>query len=136
MSVQAHGSFVEAVPFDPFLPYIFMGEEIALSIRFWTSGFDIYAPTVDVLAHEYVRKEHPKFWETVSVQAPTATRVQAPTATQLPLTFKQLLPLAFMYQPPLTAADEPGQCSSTNCHPCSSTNCHPHSSTPAVTRVQ
>ena len=63
----AHGSIVKNVPFDPFLPYLFMGEEIALTIRFWTSGYDIYGPSADVLRHEYVRKEHPKFWETVTM---------------------------------------------------------------------
>jgi len=42
-----------------------MGEELALSARFYTSGYDIYAPSADVLQHEYVRKESPKFWETV-----------------------------------------------------------------------
>jgi len=63
----AHGSSVEAAPFDPFLPFIFMGEEIILSMRFWTSGFDIYGPSVDVLQHEYVRKESQKFWESVDL---------------------------------------------------------------------
>lgn len=61
----AHGSIVDTVGFDPFLPFLFMGEEIALSIRFYTNGYDIYAPSVDVLRHEYVRKEAPKFWESV-----------------------------------------------------------------------
>jgi len=42
-----------------------MGEEIALSHRFWTSGYDIYGPSASVVSHEYVRQEHPKFWETV-----------------------------------------------------------------------
>jgi hypothetical protein len=58
---------VEEVPFDPYLPFIFMGEEIILSMRFWTAGFDIYGPTVDVLKHEYVRKESQKFWESVGL---------------------------------------------------------------------
>ena len=64
---SAHGKIVDAVPFDPFMPYLFMGEEISLSIRFWTSGFDIYAPSYDFLRHEYVRKESPKFWESVGM---------------------------------------------------------------------
>ena len=55
------------VPYDPLLPYLFMGEEIALSVRFWTAGFDIYGPSVDVCGHEYVRKETAKFWETVNL---------------------------------------------------------------------
>ena len=63
----AHGSIVDNVPFDPFMPFLFMGEEIALSVRFWTNGYDIYAPAVNVLRHEYVRKEHPKFWESVTM---------------------------------------------------------------------
>jgi len=60
-----HGSIVDKVPFDPLLPFIFMGEEIALSHRFWTSGYDIYGPSADVLSHEYLRYDHQKFWETV-----------------------------------------------------------------------
>ena len=60
-------SALHRVPFDPLLPYLFMGEEIALSVRFWTAGFDIYAPTVDICGHEYVRKESTKFWETVNM---------------------------------------------------------------------
>jgi hypothetical protein len=44
-----------------------MGEEISMSIRFWTSGYDIYAPALDVLRHEYVRKHGPKFWESVGM---------------------------------------------------------------------
>jgi hypothetical protein len=59
------GNFLTEVPFDPFLPYIFMGEEIIMSARAWTHGFDVYGPTKDVVQHEYVRQESPKFWETV-----------------------------------------------------------------------
>jgi hypothetical protein len=43
-----------------------MGEEIAMSSRFWTHGFDIYAPTESQLKHAYVRAESSKFWETVN----------------------------------------------------------------------
>jgi hypothetical protein len=63
----SHGSLVQKATFDPFLPYIFMGEEIVMSIRFWTAGFDIYGPSSDVLAHWYVRQEAPKFWESVNM---------------------------------------------------------------------
>jgi len=62
-----HGSYVDKVPADPFMPYIFMGEEMELSIRMWTNGFDIYAPTVNVIRHEYERHDSPKFWETVNM---------------------------------------------------------------------
>mmetsp|Transcript_21107 Transcript_21107/g.56237 ORF Transcript_21107/g.56237 Transcript_21107/m.56237 type:complete len:587 (-) Transcript_21107:41-1801(-) len=62
-----HGAAVEDVPFDPYLPFIFMGEEAILSMRFWTSGYDIYAPTVSLLRHEYVRRDSQKFWESVNM---------------------------------------------------------------------
>lgn len=61
-----HGSAFVKIPFDPYLPYIFMGEEIAMSSRFWTHGFDIYAPMASQLKHAYVRAESSKFWETVN----------------------------------------------------------------------
>jgi [Skp1-protein]-hydroxyproline N-acetylglucosaminyltransferase len=60
------GEFLHEVPFDPLLPWIFMGEEISLSARLWTSGYDIFSPTTNVLNHYYVRRHYPKFWETVN----------------------------------------------------------------------
>eukprot|EP00981_Chlorochromonas_danica_P002708 scaffold537_cov180-Ochromonas_danica.AAC.13 len=54
------------VPFDPLLPWIFMGEEISLSARLWTAGYDIFSPTTNVLNHYYVRRHYPKFWESVN----------------------------------------------------------------------
>lgn len=42
-----------------------MGEEILLSARLWTSGYDIFSPTISVLGHHYVRNHKPKFWETI-----------------------------------------------------------------------
>jgi hypothetical protein len=60
------GAFLSEVPFDPLLPWIFMGEEISLSARLWTAGYDIFSPTTNVLNHYYVRRHYPKFWETVN----------------------------------------------------------------------
>lgn len=59
------GQFVVDVPFDPYLPWVFMGEEILLSSRAFTNGYHIFSPTINVLAHIYVRRNKPKFWETV-----------------------------------------------------------------------
>ena len=53
------------VLFDPFLSYIFMGEEILMSTRLWTSGYDIFSPTHSLLGHRYVRNHKPKFWESI-----------------------------------------------------------------------
>jgi len=61
----AHSDFLREVPFDPFLPYIFMGEEIIMSSRLWTSGYDIFSPSQSVVSHIYVRRHKPKFWESV-----------------------------------------------------------------------
>lgn len=56
----AHSDFLHEVPFDPFLPWIFMGEEIIMSTRLWTSGYDIFSPTRSVVGHMYVRRHKPK----------------------------------------------------------------------------
>ena len=63
----AHSSWLQDVPFDPYAPWCFMGEEIALSIRSWTHGWNIYAPRRNVIAHQYRpgRLGLPKFWESV-----------------------------------------------------------------------
>jgi [Skp1-protein]-hydroxyproline N-acetylglucosaminyltransferase len=57
--------FLTEVPFDPYLPWCFMGEEIALSLRAWTNGWGIYAPRKNLIAHQYRpgRMGLPKFWE-------------------------------------------------------------------------
>lgn len=63
----AHAAFLIDVPFDPYLPWCFMGEEIALSMRAWTRGWNIYAPRKNLIAHQYRpgRLGLPKFWESV-----------------------------------------------------------------------
>lgn len=55
-------TFLNEVPFDPHLPYLFVGEEISHSIRFWTSGWNIFTPSENVVFHEYTRAEKPKIW--------------------------------------------------------------------------
>jgi hypothetical protein len=64
----AHASFLTEIPFDPLIPWCFMGEEIALSMRAWTHGWDIYAPRKNLIAHQYRpgRMGLPKFWETAN----------------------------------------------------------------------
>ena len=61
----ARAEFLIDVPFDPYLPWCFMGEEIALSLRAWTHGWNIYAPRKNYIAHQYRpgRMGLPKFWE-------------------------------------------------------------------------
>lgn len=42
-----------------------MGEEIIMSARLWTSGYDLFSPAQAVVGHIYVRKNKPKFWESM-----------------------------------------------------------------------
>src|SRR3990167_5703242 len=48
--------FLNEIPFDPNLPYLFYGEEIANSARFWTHGWDIFTPNENAVYHYYTRK--------------------------------------------------------------------------------
>jgi GT2 family glycosyltransferase len=58
-------TFLKQLPFDPDLPYLFMGEEILLSARFYTHGWDIYSPPEHIVYHEYTRADKPKYWNEV-----------------------------------------------------------------------
>jgi len=54
--------FLKELPYDPNLPYIFVGEEILHSIRYYTNGWDIFTPKENIVFHEYTRAEKPKIW--------------------------------------------------------------------------
>ena len=62
----SRANILREVPFDPLLPWIFMGEEISMSARLLTSGYDLFSPTTNVLNHYYVRRHYPKYWESVN----------------------------------------------------------------------
>lgn len=55
------GRFCLDVPYDPH--YYFHGEEISLSARAYTHGYDIFYPHRVVLWHEYTRKYRTKHWD-------------------------------------------------------------------------
>jgi hypothetical protein len=57
------GRAVRDVPFDDSLDHLFHMEELCMSVRLFTSGYDVYAPTQNVVYHFYKRGGHPKFWE-------------------------------------------------------------------------
>ena len=64
--LMTSSNMLRDVPFDPFLPYLFLGEEILLSSRLWTSGYDIFSPTISLVGHRYERnQQQPKFWEAI-----------------------------------------------------------------------
>lgn len=58
--IFADGSFVHEVPNDPHI--FFAGEEIAMSVRAFTWGYDVYYPHKLLLWHFYGRRENKKVW--------------------------------------------------------------------------
>jgi len=55
-------NFLEELPYDPTLDYLFNGEEILLSIRFYTNNWDVFTPKENIVFHEYTRSDQPKIW--------------------------------------------------------------------------
>ena len=64
----SRGHFVATAPYDLYQPMIFQGEEISLTLRGFTIGYDFFAPERSVCFHSYEKfapervKVH-KFWE-------------------------------------------------------------------------
>lgn len=59
----APSAFVAEVPYDPHLPFLFFGEEASMVLRMFTRGWDIFAPTRNLLYHRWERHYRPTFWE-------------------------------------------------------------------------
>jgi len=59
--IFTEGEFIEKVPYDPNI--YFEGEEISLSVRAFTHGYDIYCPHELVIWHYYIRDNHYKHWD-------------------------------------------------------------------------
>uniref|UniRef100_A0A7S1U7Y9 PPIase cyclophilin-type domain-containing protein n=1 Tax=Phaeomonas parva TaxID=124430 RepID=A0A7S1U7Y9_9STRA len=60
----SRGHFVVNVPYDCCLWMMFQGEEIDMTVRAFTWGYDNYTPHKSVLFHHYKRKKAPPlFWE-------------------------------------------------------------------------
>ena len=57
----ADGSFCEEVKHDP--EYYFHGEEISISVRAFTHGYDLFHPHKVIAWHEYTRKGRTKHWD-------------------------------------------------------------------------
>ncbi len=80
------GRLLEEVPFDPDLPHLFQGEELLYSARLWTSGYDFFAPTANVVFHKYYRRDSAKFWQDLDYEAElkrTVAKVRALLAGRL-----------------------------------------------------
>lgn len=53
------------VPYDPYCPYVFQGEEISMAARLFTHGWDLFSPKTMLVKHMWARKR-PTFWEQFS----------------------------------------------------------------------
>jgi hypothetical protein len=73
----APGSFVEDVPYDPQL--YFFGEEISMTLRAFTSGYDLFHPVENVAWHDYVRAYAIRHWED-HVHEETESTAKRPSA--------------------------------------------------------
>lgn len=59
--IFADGVFCKEVEYDP--TYYFHGEEINLSVRAYMAGYDLFAPHIPVIWHEYIRTGKKKHWD-------------------------------------------------------------------------
>merc|ERR1719329_751871 len=75
------GAVVRDAPYDPGLEYIFFGEEIAMTVRLWTHGWDLFNPTQTIGYPLGSRSHRPWFRE---VQT-SPDQVQAENAGKLRL---------------------------------------------------
>lgn len=57
----APGSFVGEVPYDPEL--YFIGEEITMTLRAFTSGYDLFHPCERIIWHDYIRTYATRHWD-------------------------------------------------------------------------
>lgn len=57
------GKALYDVPYDPYLSFLFFGEEILFSARLWTAGYNLYTPVKNFCTHHYGREGKPKFWQ-------------------------------------------------------------------------
>lgn len=48
------------VPYDPYMSYLFKGEEFDRAVRLYTSGYDLYSPRKNFAFHYYDSDEKPK----------------------------------------------------------------------------
>ena len=96
--VFADALLVKEVPFDPYLDYIFDGEEITYSARMWTHGWDIYSPSENLLFHYYYRWGANRVWSVPNnnwypKQLQSAKRIQYMLGSTKANTTERLVPL-------------------------------------------
>lgn len=59
------GELVRQVPYDGNCHFVFVGEEQSMAMRYFTHGWDFFAPGVNIVYHLLKRTYRPVFWEQV-----------------------------------------------------------------------
>lgn len=59
----SRGEFIKEVPYDLYTPFLFFGEELDITIRGYTHGWNFYGPTITLGFHNYKRDHRKTFWE-------------------------------------------------------------------------
>ena len=70
------GRHCEDYRYDPGI--YFAGDEISLSVRSFTLGYDLYRPGRTLVWHEYTREGRPKHWDDHTTERSLAGDVEAP----------------------------------------------------------
>lgn len=70
----ADGDFSRKVKHDP--EYFFHGEEISISARAYTHGYDLFHPHKVIAWHEYTRKNRVKMWDDHNGEAKISGKIQ------------------------------------------------------------
>ncbi len=71
--IFAEGQFLRDVPNDPLI--FFEGEEISMSVRAFSHGYDVWHPHTILLWHFYGRKDHARIWTDHNSEAKEAGSV-------------------------------------------------------------
>ena len=59
-------NIIKDAGYDPYTPFLFFGEEMDITIRAYTHGWDFYSPSVNIAFHNYKRDHRKTFWENPS----------------------------------------------------------------------
>jgi len=59
----SRATVINEVPYDPYLPFLFFGEETLMNVRLWTHGYDFFAPSQTLIYHLWDRSYRHNFRE-------------------------------------------------------------------------
>lgn len=88
--LMGDGLMVHEVPFDPYLDFIFDGEELLYTARLWSRGWDAHTPGDNIVFHDYNRHKAPRYWGTQAKLGGAANLAMKDTTERAQLILKVL----------------------------------------------